>query len=65
MGKVKDYLFAVVAADGSTPAKDPKIAAYSYMADLQRGGYVTSLTVQDGKYSVAAPGLQTLTYYKG
>lgn len=65
MGKVKDYLFAVVGPDGSTPSKDPKLAAYKYMADLQRGGYTTSLTVQDGKYSVAAPGLQTLTYFKG
>lgn len=65
MGKLKDYLFAVVASDGSTPAKDPKVAAYTYMADLQRQGYRTLLTVQDGKYSVAAPGLQTLTYYKG
>lgn len=65
MGKVKDYLFAVVASDGSTPAKDPKLAAYSYMADLQRMGYTTSLVSQDGKFSVAAAGLQTLTFHKG
>lgn len=65
MKKVRDYLFAVVASDGSTPAKDPKLAAYGYMADLQRMGYTTSLVSQDGKFSVAAAGLQTLTFHKG
>lgn len=65
MGKVKDYLFAVVAKDGSTPAVNPKLEAYKYMASLQMMGYRTSLTVQDGKYAVAAPGLLTLTYHKG
>lgn len=70
MKNVKDYLFAVVASDGSTPAKEPKLAAYNYMADLQRMGYTTSLTVRDEhgfdkRYSVAAPGLQTLTFFRG
>jgi hypothetical protein len=65
MKKVKDYLFAVVASDGSTPAKEPKLAAYNYMADLQRMGYTTSLVSSDGKFSVAAPGLQTLTFFRG
>ena len=65
MKTVKEYLFAVIGPNGEVPAVEPKLAAYRYMAQCQLMGYRTSLTVQDGKYSVAAPGLLTLTYFRG
>lgn len=56
--------FAVVDDAGNTPADDPKLAAYKYVALLQYQGRRTSLTIQNGRYTVASAGLLSLTFYK-
>jgi hypothetical protein len=54
--------FAVVAANGETPANDPKLEAYRYMAMLQSQGRRTSLVCDAGRYTVASAGLAPLTF---
>lgn len=56
--------FAIVDESGNTPAVDPKLEAYKYMAMLQYQGHRTSLEVRDGRYTVASAGLLSLTFYK-
>jgi hypothetical protein len=56
--------FSIVSSDGSTPVENPKLAAYHYMARLQYQGRLTSLVSDNGRYSVASPGLETLIFYK-
>lgn len=56
--------FSIVDKDGRTPADDPKLAAYRYMARLQAQGISTRLVVQNGEYAVWSDCLMTLTFYK-
>lgn len=55
-------MFQVVEADGIVRTSSPKIDAYKYMAMLQRQGRTTSLTVQDGRYTVESAGLMAMTF---
>lgn len=56
--------FAVVDADGNTPADNPKLSAYKYMAMLQFQGKRTSLTCRDQRYTVESAGLAPMTFFK-
>lgn len=56
--------FTVVDEAGNTPADDPKLEAYKYMAMLQYQGRRTALEIRDGRYTVASAGLASLTFYK-
>ena len=62
--------FAVVEANGRTPAGNPQLAAYQYMAHLLSQGRAYRLTVYDygkggSEYTVESPGLMAFTFYKG
>ena len=54
--------FSVIDRDGRTPAENPRIAAYAYLARLQSQGRGYSLTSYNGEFTVESPGLMTLTF---
>jgi hypothetical protein len=57
-------MFAVVDDKGNTPAENPKLEAYKYMAMLQGQGRRTSLICDGERYTVQSAGLLPLTFYR-